>query len=192
MPKPLTSTDPPAPVTTVDTRVIVAGRGDAFAGWMDELRQVIARQPGQRDGTMLLAQRGGFAHLLYRFDSRRALDAWLASAACQRLDAQAQDFSLLRRQIGMGDHPQINLPNEATASKWRRALLTWATVTPLLLCLNALTQATIASWPRPLSLALSSAVLTMLLTWIVLPWITRRAQTWVMRAVDGSVRQGDG
>ena len=153
MPEKLTPADAGATgadlVTTVETRVVAAGGSGAFDQWVGELRQAVERQPGQRDGTILLVERGGFAHLLYRFDSRHELDRWLRSPECRALDAAARDFSLLRRQIGLGRHLRVDLPNEAAASKWKRALLIWATVTPLLLGLNAVAQATIASWPAP-------------------------------------------
>lgn len=182
---------PHDPATLVSTRVIAAGRHDDFADWLDRLGAALSDQGGRDGGPVLLEQAGGIAHLLIRFATRVELDAWLASDRYRALEAEADRFSIHRRVVRTGDRLRFTLPSDASAPRWKRALMTWATVFPLLLALSYLGQAAIGSWPRPLSLALSSAVMTGSLTWVILPWITRRLRVWSMQSRDGQVRSPD-
>lgn len=176
-------------VTVVATRVVAADQQDAFEDWLGRLREALRAQPGWLDGPVVLEQATGLVHLLTRFDSRRAFDDWEASDAFRDLKEGVERFSIGRREVASGVRPSFALPSDATAPKWKHALLTWVTVFPLLLALSYLSQATIASWPRPLSLALTSMIMTALLTWLILPFITRRTRTWAMQAEDGRVRR---
>lgn len=182
------STDP---AIIVSTRVIAAGRQDDFDAWLDRLRAALREEVPDADAPVLLEQAGGIVHLLIRFAGRADRDAWLASARCRALESEANRFSIHRRGVGGGERPRVTLPSDASAPKWKRALMTWSMVFPLLLALSYLTQAVIGSWPRPLTLGLSSAVMTGLLTWVILPWITRRLRIWSMTADDGRVRAPD-
>lgn len=177
------------PVTVVSTRVITAGQEGAFEQWLTTVRAALHAQPDRAGDAVVLEQPGGIVHLLYRFADEGASAAWLESERYRRLEAGADVFSIHRQQQRSGPDPRLTLPSEASAPKWKRALMTWAIVFPLLLVLSYATQAALASWPKPVTLALSSMVMTALLTWVILPFITRRLQTWAMRAGDGRVRK---
>jgi len=63
--------------------------------------------------------------------------------------------------------------------KWRQAVVTFACVYPTSLLLSAVVPQLTSGWPRPLSTALTAALLVAALTWILLPVSGRLTRGWI-------------
>lgn len=171
---------------SVASHIVKAGEVDTFEAWADRLDSAAADQPGFV-GTMRLEQTGGVIHLVQRFDRRAQLDAWQATSAYRALAAEADRFSSARQQIGQGRDMRVSLPGEADATKWKKFLMTWVAVFPVLLALNLAIGLT--GLPQVARLAITSPILTALLTWAILPRITRWLKPWVLTDGDGRPRK---
>jgi antibiotic biosynthesis monooxygenase (ABM) superfamily enzyme len=63
--------------------------------------------------------------------------------------------------------------------RWRMALVLGIVVYVLVLVLGALATAVLGGWPTPLRLAIVIAVEIALMTYVLLPWLTRRLARWI-------------
>lgn len=127
-------------------------------------------------------------HRVTRFASAADLAEWDRSDIARRLDAEVEAFSIGRRQEAGGALAVFRLPGEGSGSKWKKWLLTWVAVFPVLLALNALVSL-IPGLPSLARLAITSPILTALLTWFILPRVTRWAKPWVLGDSQGRPRK---
>lgn len=63
--------------------------------------------------------------------------------------------------------------------RWRMALVLGAVVYVLVLVFGAIAAALLGGWPVPLRLAVVIAVEIVLMTYVLLPWLTRRLARWI-------------
>lgn len=179
-------TDPEG-VTLVVTRIVSSGRSDDHDRWAEAVDRALGEAPGHVS-TARLEQDGGVVHRVTRFASAADLAAWDRSDVGSRLKAEGADFSNVRRQEARGPVATFRLPGENSGSKWKKWLLTWVAVFPVLLALNALVSL-IPGLPSLARLAITSPILTALLTWFILPRVTRWAKPWVLGDSDGRPRK---
>ena len=180
-----------SPITVVDTLVLHKGAGGDFAAWLDAFAAALRDQPGHDGAVVRLDQPGGLVHLLHRFADRATFDAWIASDRRHALAIAADRFAISRRQASAHASPRFALPGEASAAKWKRIVVSWTTVFPLLLTTSYASQALVPDWPRPLTLALSSLAITLILNLLIFPRVNRRLEPWLLEADDGGVRTPD-
>jgi antibiotic biosynthesis monooxygenase (ABM) superfamily enzyme len=173
--------------TLVTSRLVFAGREEAFARWIDRVEAAARESPGYLGGARM-DQPGGLSHFLHRFASESDLNRWSDSAERHRLTEEADSFSGPRRQTALGLQPHFHLPSEAAAPKWRTWIATWAAVFPLLLVLNALVGLLPFDLPKPVELAATSLVMTATLTWLILPRVRKLLRPWLLCDHDGELR----
>lgn len=63
--------------------------------------------------------------------------------------------------------------------RWRMALVLGTVVYVLVLVFGAIASALLGGWPMPLRLAAVIAVEIVLMTYVLLPWLTRRLAPWI-------------
>ncbi len=63
--------------------------------------------------------------------------------------------------------------------RWRMALLLGVVVYVLVLVFGVIAGAVLRGWPFPLRLAVVIAVEIVLMTYVLLPWLTRRLRRWI-------------
>ncbi|WP_278247478.1 antibiotic biosynthesis monooxygenase [Sphingomonas jatrophae] len=168
------------------SRVVRADRTEAFEAWAARIDQAAAEAPGHL-GTVRLEQTGGVVHLLYRFEDAAALERWEASDRYRALQAEGDELAVPRRVTGTGTSVRFALPGEADAANWKKWLLTWIAVFPLLVAFNTGLRALPVELPLIVQLALTSLVVTATLTWVILPRVTRWAKPWIL-SEDGEAR----
>ncbi|MGA8117394.1 MAG: hypothetical protein WCA46_27475 [Actinocatenispora sp.] len=174
------SSDDDEPVTVTVTRVVRPGKEREFARWADEVDSAAARFDGHLGG-IRLHDAQGVNHLVYRFDSAANLHAWEESTVRSELIEQGDRVSDPRRSTVSGLDNWFHVPGPTAAQRWKTFLLTWVAAYPILLLISTGLGA-VAPWlPRPVALAVTSGTLTALLTWVVLPRLTRQARPWLLR-----------
>lgn len=179
-------TDADGPVTTTVTRRIKPGHEAAYeaflAGISDAARafagylgvEVFRPTPGQ----------GGEYRTVYRFDSAVHLRSWLDSpehaAWLQR--AEPHVAGPMRTQVLTGLEGWFTLPTQPGVPPpppYKMALVTWATIFPLITGVVVATAPLLGGLPLVMRLAVTTGVTVPLMTWVVMPRMTRLLHRWL-------------
>lgn len=176
----------PAPATLVLTRVVRPGRLDRFRRWAADLDRAAAATRGH-DGCVRLEQADGFHHLLYRFASEDDLVRWQASPAYAALIRAGAAHSVGRAQAGTGDAIGFALPSEASAHKWKTWIVTLVAVMPVLLAVSTIVRRLLPDLPPIAQTAISSPILTAILSAVILPHVNRWSRFWQVQDTRGKV-----
>jgi antibiotic biosynthesis monooxygenase (ABM) superfamily enzyme len=177
-----------APVTTTVTRRVKPGHEAAYEEFLEGIIGAASRFPGylgvevfRPDGP------GGEYRIVYRFDAADHLRSWLDSdehlSWLQR--AEPHVAGPMQTQFLTGLESWFTLPAQPGARPpppYKMALLTWLTIFPLITgvvvvfgpLLNGL-----ALVPR---LGITTAVTVPLMTWVVMPRVTRVLRGWLYPA----------
>ena|SRR5262245_13723478 len=174
------------PVTTAVTRRIkpgheaayeeflagISGAAKTFTGYLGV--EVFRPAPGQ----------GGEYRTVYRFDSSAHLRAWLDSeeraAWLQR--AEPHVAGPMRTQVLTGLESWFTLPTQPGVPPppaYKMAIVTWGTIFPLITLVVVASAPLIGSLPLVLRLAVTTGVTVPLMTWVVMPRVTRLLHRWL-------------
>lgn len=74
--------------------------------------------------------------------------------------------------------PTVN----AAPPRWKMALLTWVGVNLIVIPARTVVGSFFASWPTTAIYLLTNAVVVVALTWLIMPLLTRAAQSWLVHA----------
>ena len=127
---------------------------------------------------------GGEYRTVYRFDSKEHLRAWLDSdehtAWLER--AEPHVIGPIRRTFVTGLETWFTLPDQPGAPPpppYKMALLTWITIFPLITAIVAITGPTLEALPLAVRLGITTALTVPLMTWVVMPRVTRLLRQWL-------------
>lgn len=164
-------------------RRVLPGRRDSFEAWVHELVNTAALSPDFQGASVLTA--GGTDYfVLLRFASPAALQRWQASGYVLQLlrDGDALAVSPGQSVVRTGMETWFALPGLAgpitAPPKWKMALLTWVALLPQVAVLALVLPARLPFAGR---IAVSTAVPVALLTWVVMPALTRLLGGWLYR-----------
>lgn len=185
-----TSTEP---VTVVITRRVKAGRTADYEAWLQQLQQDARDLPGYLGVTTQRPASGApldYVSVL-RFDSLASLQAFERSDLRARALAQVNDYvegdAAWQRLTGLEfwftPPPGTVVPQPSRA---RMAMVMIAVVFGLVLGLGTLVNAAFAllpfATPYPLRLLVTITVEVLLMTYWLMPLITRRLARWIYPA----------
>lgn len=176
----MTASGDAGPVTVVVTRVVRPGKEDAFAAWADDVDAAAAAFPGYRAGVRLHDETG-LNHLVQQFETPEHLRAWEQSSTRRELLRRGDRLSTENRVVVGGRNTWFSVPGRTSPPRWKAFLITWAAVYPTLLIIATTLAAVAPRLPQFAGLAVSSVILTALLTWVILPRLNRRARPWLLR-----------
>ena len=83
--------------------------------------------------------------------------------------------------IGLGmwvDHAEGMTPNLPPI--WKRLVLSVLAVYPMLMFLTALSALITGALPQPAQVLITVIVLSALLTWPIMPWLSKALRPWLM------------
>lgn len=172
-----------APVKVVFERKVGAGGESAFRAWSERFIEVASRFPGHEGASVLSVDRGESRYLLLRFASGIDLAHWERSAEYAALMREADAFGAAGdySEIRTGLETWFTLPDRPAPARrparWKVAVTTWVGLFPIVVLLNALL--------RPLELpalagqVVATAIPVALLTWVVMPALTRQLYGWL-------------
>jgi len=177
----MNSEDPAAPVKMVMERRIKPGAKDAFSLWVRELMAEAARSPALQGSSVFTAGEDD-CFILLRFASQAELERWRSSSEVLELlrrgDAHATDPGQPHIQSGLETwftvpgHPMPRMP----PPKWKMALVTWLALLPQALLLGAIIP---GGLPVLVRVSLSTALPVAMLTWVLMPRLTKRLSGWL-------------
>lgn len=179
--------DDAQPATLILSRAVKPGKTDALRHWMEDVTATTEAAEGFA-GSLRLGQTNALQHLVYRFRSRALLDTFRASDAFKTLLAEGEKLATGLDQVENGRRVEIDLPSDASASPWKRFVVTWLSVLPVLLVVSTAARKLLPFLPAPLQVAVSSLVLTSLLQWVILPRVQHAARAWMLKSTAGKLR----
>jgi len=172
-------------VTVVVTRTVQAGAEDRYLDWATRVIAQLSAFPGYLGATVLTPPAGQHNfHLVYHFATAAQLDAWETSGRRAELLAEAEDFSYVARQKGTGLEAWFELPGQdvmVAPRRWKQAVLTVMGVFPLSLLFSTVVTPRLHALPKLITTLIISILLVAMLTWVVMPRLSRLAARWLYR-----------
>jgi len=176
------------PVTATVTRRVKPGHEDAYEEFLAGISGAAKAFPGYL-GEEVFRPAGGMGgeyRIVYRFDSPAHLRGWLNSPERAAWLARAEPHVVgpMRAQFLTGLEGWFTLPAQPGATApppYKMAILTWVTIFPLITLVVAVSAPLIGSLPLVPRLAVTTLVTVSLMTWVVMPRITRLLRRWLYR-----------
>jgi antibiotic biosynthesis monooxygenase (ABM) superfamily enzyme len=174
-------------VTVVISRRILPGHERDYDEWVRKLVAAATQAPGNTGATMLIPEPGkpGLHHVVLRFADQESVHTWEDSYIRQKLSHEADAFSVRSRQEATGLETWFSIPEcpeLAPPPRWKMFLITSVAAYILTLIIVPLEQRFIESWPFPVLNILTCALLVGILTYAVMPWLSRYIfRRWLYR-----------
>lgn len=185
-------TDGPAlPVTVSITRHVDPDHSEQMTAWVRAGSSLAERFPGfLGTGWVRPSRLSDEWHMLYRFDSEESLARWEASEQRAWWLGSAQGIvGESRRELRTGiegwfDPPQSfdveDLRAKAPAPpRWKQAVMIWVAFFPLSLAVTLLLGRVVPDLATAPRVLLSTVLMTPVMTYLVLPWLTGRLGWWL-------------
>jgi uncharacterized protein len=174
------------PVTTTVTRRIKPGHEAAYEAFLAGISGAARAFPGYLGIEVFrpAGGPGGEYRTVYRFDSAAHLQAWVDSPERAAWLARAEPHVAgpMRTQVLTGLESWFTLPTQPGAPpppRYKMALVTWATIFPLITLVVVATAPLLGSLPLVARLAVTTGVTVPLMTWVVMPRVTRLLGRWL-------------
>jgi antibiotic biosynthesis monooxygenase (ABM) superfamily enzyme len=178
--------DAEGPGTTTVTRQVKPGHEAAYEQFLDGIIAAASRFPGHLGAEVFRPQTAaaGEYRVVYRFDTAQHLHAWLGSAehAAWLERAEPHVIGPLRRQVLTGLEAWFTLPTQPglpPPPRYKMALVTWMTIFPLITLVVVATAPLLGRLPLVARLAVTTGVTVPLMTWAVMPRVTRLLGWWL-------------
>jgi uncharacterized protein len=179
-----------APVTVTVARRVAPGREAEFERWADQLTKASTRFPGFLGAGLLRPGRlGEDWHVVYRFDSPAHLASWERSPVRAKLLAEASDLmetTAVSRLSGLETWFELPGRTSPAPPRWKMFVVSVTGITALQFLFHLAADGLTVGWPLPLRVAALAAVVTALMTWVVMPRAARALAGWLY---PGSRRQ---
>lgn len=172
----------------VVSHIIRPAHEKAFVEWTKRMSDGVRAASGFRS-IIRLDQGPAISHTVVQFDSQEQLDTWLGSDLFLLLRAEGVNYSLRTIQPQAGRTNAVSIPGSASAPKWKQAAATWLGVYPTIVAVNVVMVRPLADSVNWLVLlTCSSMVLTVILTWVILPRVHRALRPWMFAESDKDSR----
>lgn len=177
------ATQTAGPVKMVFEYRVRPGLNAEFESWVRALLDAAGRAGGLEGSSVLTAGTPDHFYLLLRFASAGDLHRWETSSECEKLRVESERLTTTGApQVREGLATWFTLPEQRTSAdppKWKMALVTWSALYPQIAALWFVMQP--LGLPPLLGQAVSSAICTASLAWVVMPFLTRRLRPWLVR-----------
>ncbi|MGB0102035.1 MAG: antibiotic biosynthesis monooxygenase [Nocardioides sp.] len=180
-----------APVTVSITRTIAPGHGDEMLAWIRAGSALATRFDGFLGSGWVRPVRDSHEwHMLYRFADEESLAVWEASPQRAWWLGAAQGLvgeSRIERRTGIEgwfDTPVTHdvedlRPAAPAPPRWKQACVIFLVFYPLSVTANWLAGYVVADWVLPLRVLAVVLVMTPIMTYLALPWITQQMAWWL-------------
>lgn len=128
-----------------------------------------------------------YVNAVLHFATRAQLAAWRETSDAHKLIDGALEHVADQPEVELAegvtawlDRPQV--PLKVTPPKWKMCLVTWLAIFPLLTLVLSITIPLLGHMPMILRLFLTTVVIAPLMTWVVMPLITRIFAGWLFRS----------
>jgi antibiotic biosynthesis monooxygenase (ABM) superfamily enzyme len=182
---------PALPVTVSITRHVDPEHHEQMIAWVRAGSALAERFPGfLGTGWVRPSADSDEWHMLYRFDSEENLARWEASEQRDWWLGSAQGIvgeSLRERRTGIEgwfdppqEHDVVDLrPKPKAPPRWKQAVMIWFAFFPLSLGVTLLLGELLPGLATPPRVLVSTLLMTPVMTYLVLPWLTRTLSWWL-------------
>jgi antibiotic biosynthesis monooxygenase (ABM) superfamily enzyme len=181
-----TTTDVSSPVTVVLSRTPKRGQEAELGEWLREVLVVASAFPGCLSVEVIAPDPPHTSDyvIVFQWATKRDFDRWHESAERHRWLERVEGLShepVVQTISGL--EPWFAIAGTPTASaappKWKMALVTFAVIWPLNTALTFFAAPVERQLLMPVRTAIAAAVLVPLLTWVVMPRVTRMLSSWL-------------
>lgn len=174
------------PVTVSISRRVLPGRAAEYEAWVTRVVAAAAAFPGHMGANILRpsGKTGGRYVLIYRFDSYAHAQAWEDSprraALVAELDGLVEGETEMRRVTGLEawfDLPEV--PAQKHAPQGKMALVLIVVVFALVYPLQLIVLPLVPGWPHWTKTLLIAVIQVLLMTYLVMPRVTRALRAWL-------------
>jgi uncharacterized protein len=121
--------------------------------------------------------------IVFHFASHSELEAWMTSPARK---ARIETLTPFHEQVDTplkdaGLETWFNIPGERVPSRWRMAPIIWLAIIPIAFMTSTLLHASLYELPLAPRVLVTAAFQVVLLTWVLLPVLTRATARWLYR-----------
>ena len=188
---PLPSLDSPppgadGPVTTTVTRRVKPGHEPLYEQFLAGINAAARQFPGHLGVEVFRPESAavGEYRIVYRFDTRDHLRAWLESdeRAAWLERAEPHVIGPMRTRFVTGLESWFTLPGRPSIPPpppYKMALLTWITIFPLITLVVIALDPLLEKLDLVPRLAVTTAVTVPIMTWLVMPRVTRLLRSWL-------------
>ena len=185
-PEPELPADAAGPVTATVTRRVKPGHEAAYEEFLAGISGAAKAFPGYLGEEVFRPASGGGGEyrIIYRFDSPAHLRSWLDSAERAAWLARAEPHVAgpMRAEFLTGLESWFTLPAQPGAAApppYKMALVTWVTIFPLITLVVVASAPLLRRLPLVPRLAVTTLVTVSLMTWVVMPRVTRLLRRWL-------------
>ena len=184
---------PTHPITVAIERRIDPARSVEATSWMQAGTDLAARFDGYLgSGWVRTGEQSDLWYMLYRFRDLDTLEAWERSD--QRswwLDSGrvfAREVRIERRTgiEGWFDTPssvEVISPTGAVPPRWKQMVSIFLVFFPLSLLSNWALSPITGAWPLPLRVLVTVLLVTPVMTYVAMPFVTRALRPWLTRGL---------
>lgn len=168
--------------TAVITWRVTPGREGDFEAWAHEMTALASRHPGHLGAAWLRPEVPGAPyHVVLRFSSAELLEAWMTSAARRRQVAELAGIATEEQARQSGLETWFDLPGQGppAPARWKMTVVTFCVIYPLSLLFNGVLAPSLHSWPLWARAAVFPALLVPLLTFVLMPRVSRLLRRWL-------------
>jgi uncharacterized protein len=174
------------PVTTTVTRRVKPGHESAFDAFLEGIIAAASRFPGHLGVEVFRPAdaAGGEYRIVYRFDSAEHLRRWLDSDehAAWLLRAEPHVAGPMRTEFVTGLESWFTLPTQPgqpAPPAYKMAIVTWATIFPLITLVVVVLTPLIRTLPLVARLGITTLATVPLMTWVFMPRVTWLLRRWL-------------
>jgi antibiotic biosynthesis monooxygenase (ABM) superfamily enzyme len=165
-------------VTVVASRKVFPGKEKDYDDWVRRMIEAAKESPGMTGVTVLAPEpsREGLHHLVMRFADEVAMHRWETSYERQKLSHEADAFSRRTRQEATGLETWFAIPEcpeLESPPPWKMAVVTFLAVFVLSVAILKLLKWIFTDMNFYVESFLVAAILVGLLTWLVMPFLSR-------------------
>jgi antibiotic biosynthesis monooxygenase (ABM) superfamily enzyme len=181
--------DPSISVTAVITHRVRPGREAGYEEWLKGIAADARNFNGYLGAHILRPELGVSSDhvIVVQFETCQQLNAWMQSDArhhwLERVQPLISEPEAVRMLSGL--EPWFQLPGQTrqpSPKRYKQALLVWFGVAGLSLLMAPLLGLLLGSWPQPLRLVINTGITVMILTYWLMPLLTRRFKGWLFKA----------
>jgi hypothetical protein len=185
------------PVTTTVTRRVKPGHEPFYDQFLEGIIAAASQFPGHLGVEVFRPESAaaGEYRIVYRFDTGEHLRAWLDSdeRAAWVERAEPHVIGPMRTRFMTGLETWFTLPDRPNAPPppaYKMALLTWITIFPLITLVVIALDPLLEKLDLVPRLAVTTVVTVPIMTWLVMPRITRLLRSWLYPTASPSGRIG--
>lgn len=179
---------PLEPVSTHVSRTVPAAKAAQFEELLHEVITAARAYPGHLGVDVLRPEGGGTYQMIFRYRTHADNAVWMDSGTrhelVARIDDLLDDGAVAAVRSVDGWEGWFVTPGYAPPlppRRWKMALITLSALYPIVLTVLTASRPLTGGWPTPLALLLTTGVSIPLMTWVVMPFLTRRIGAWLRR-----------